>query len=136
MLLSTQDALLTTRVHLMVGLRAWKGLPADGLARFQFLEVRSHREPNSQGFQSIFFKVDPFSKMLGEPPHQCQVIVNCAMSSETFSPVGTLRHWGWTNVGRNPHQLRHVTAISRGNECYMIHHEYHEYHESVGEVTI
>lgn len=39
--------------------KAWKGLPADGLARFQFLEV----------------------------------IVNCAMSSETFSPVGTLRHW-------------------------------------------
>lgn len=39
--------------------KAWKGLPADGLARFQFLEV----------------------------------IVNCAMSSEAFSPVGTLRHW-------------------------------------------
>ena len=40
-------------------LRAWKGLPADGLARFQFLEV----------------------------------MVNCAMASETFSPLGTLRHW-------------------------------------------
>lgn len=39
--------------------KAWKGLPADGLARFQFLEV----------------------------------MVNCAMASETFSPVGTLRHW-------------------------------------------
>ncbi|CAK8985659.1 unnamed protein product [Durusdinium trenchii] len=39
--------------------KVWKGLPADGLARFQFLEV----------------------------------LVNCSLASDTYSPVVTLRRW-------------------------------------------
>lgn len=52
--------------------KAWKGLPADGLARFQFLEV----------------------------------IVNCAMSSETFSPVSQMRHW-IKSLGLGQQVLKH-----------------------------